>query len=841
MNRRGAIILLNCGLILAAQTPWGTCRAQEDDSRVGDDGSVVNPTNNQNGIATTLPSEKQKLDPDEQTVAGNDSALGTSFLKNLVTDQGSIWTSPIHIRFADGAWLFPLATVTGIFLATDQSMAEAVSKKPSSFNRYRSISDYGVASMAGVGVGFYLFGRVSHDEHKRETGVLAGEAVIDSLAVNKVLQYSLGREGPGTDQSRGLFFQGGTSFPSDHSIAAWSIASVIAHEYPGTLTKILAYGVATGVSVSRVAGEEHFPSDVLVGSTVGWLIGREVYRKHHDPELGGSAAGNLTEYKDDENRRDRHSMGSPFVPMDSWVYPAIEKLAGLGYIRSALMGQKPWTRMECARLTEEAGDVLQEHPSADSSSVELHDRLRSEFAYEVNLLSGGTNLTANIESVYARAVSISGPALTDGYHFGQTISNDFGRPFERGTNGQVGASFSAAAGPLTVYIRTEYQHSPSAPALSDSLRNFEATADEVPLADIPGGPINTINRPELLDAYAAVNMDNFQLSVGRQTLSWGPTPDPMIWSDNIEPLGMIRLMNPEPFHLPSILRYFGPIRVDQFIGRLDGHLYIPHPFIYGQKLDFKPLPFLEIGVGRTTFIGGEGGDPFTLGNFVRSLVAYVPANSPYIQTNHGASQTELDWTLTVPGLRNYLVFYGDSYASDDVLPIARPLRNSWDPGIYITRFPGIPKLDFHLQRTSTEGQGILAGFGGNHGNFNYWDFTYHDGYTNDGFLIGDTVGRDGTQTESWLTYQLSARDSLQFIYGGNTVSRDFIPGGGAWQDYALRSETYLRNGFYVKAELQYENISHYPILFDGPQKNVTAILEVGFYPQRKTQAKVSTP
>jgi hypothetical protein len=100
--------------------------------------------------------------------------------------------------------------------------------------------------------------------------------------------------------------------------------------------------------------------------------------------------------------------------------------------------------------------------------------------------------------------------------------------------------------------------------------------------------------------------------------------------------------------------------------------------------------------------------------------------------------------------------------------------------------------------------------------------------------MGNIVGRDGRSIQSWLTYWLSPRNTLQFLYRHNTVATDFIPGGGAWQDYGLRNELYLRNGFYMKGELQYENISRYPILFSGPQRNVSAILEVGFYPERKS-------
>src|SRR6204780_3987695 len=110
-------------------------------------------------------------------------------------------------------------------------------------------------------------------------------------------------------------------------------------------------------------------------------------------------------------------------------------------------------------------------------------------------MGGGRSFPGSLESIYARVASISGPPLTDSYHFGQTISYDFGRPLERGANGQAGGSFSAAAGPLAVYVRAEYQHAPAAPALSDAVRNVISFADGVPLSDVRFGPLAGINRP----------------------------------------------------------------------------------------------------------------------------------------------------------------------------------------------------------------------------------------------------------------------------------------------------------------------------------------------------------
>jgi hypothetical protein len=414
------------------------------------------------------------------------------------------------------------------------------------------------------------------------------------------------------------------------------------------------------------------------------------------------------------------------------------------------------------------------------------------------------------------------------------VSYDFGRPFERGTNGQVGGSFSADAGPLTLYIRAEYQHAPSAPALSGAAINAIAAPDAVPQSQVQAGPIAPVNRLQLLDSYVGVNLGNWQVTLGKQSLSWTSAPGgSMIWSDNIDPVNMARLVNPEPIRLPYFLRYFGPVRIDQFFGRLEGHPYVPRPFIYGQKISMKPWSFLELGFARTVEIGGQGSpSPLTSRNFLESF--FGTYNSA-INSIEGKTSTEMDWTFYVPGVRNYIVLYGDAYAVDDQLPIKNPPKNPWRPGIYITRFPGLPKLDLHVDSVSTEQPGLsfdkgYAGGPANAGRFNYWNSKYRDGYTNGGDLIGNVVGRDGRTFEGWLTYWLSPSNNLQLFYNRNKVGADFIPGGGSWQNYGARSEVHLRSGVYVKAELQYENISSYPLLFNGPQRNITATAEIGFSP-----------
>lgn len=826
-------VLVWC-LVWMGEPMWMSCLAHEKQETAS---AATSSTKAGSSSATTQEASSQQTPAD---VNDNENAVGIQFIRNLASDQKAIWTSPFHLKWDDATWLLPLGEVTAGFLATDRATARAISNNPTTINHYRSFSNYGVGSLIAAGGGMYVWGRVTHDEHKRETGVLAAEAVIDALGADEALKYSFERERPYQGSGEGLLFHNGTSFPSEHAAAAWSVASVIAHEYPGPLTDLLVYGMATAVTASRVMGKEHYPSDVVIGSAIGWLIGREVYKRHHDPDVGGGGWENLSGNDDGEEHRDPQKMGSPFVPLDSWVYPALDRLAALGYVGTLFAGMKPWTRIECAHLTEAAGERIAQTAEDGTESAALEARLEQEFAYEFSLLEGTQpNLTANLESVYARAVSISGPPLTDGYHFGQTIAYDFGRPFERGTNGQLGGAFTASAGPVTMYVRAEYQHAPAAPALSADAISAINYRDG--FTNATDAPVAEVNQVQLLDAYVGVNLSNWQISLGRQSLDWGPGPGgSMIWSNNIQPMNMARIVNPEPVELPGFLHFFGPMRFDQFFGRMEGHYFVRRPFLLGQKIGFKPLPSLELGFARTFEIGGRdtpaatgAASPLTFADFVHGFFGRVyPPGSNGVP---GHNESEFDWTFYVPKVRNYIVFYGDMSAADDPVPLFNPPKNPFRPGIYVTRFPKLPKLDFHIEAADTESPGFnnpflttLEGSPTNHGDLNYWNSAYRDGETYNAFLIGNTVGRDGRAIQTWTNYRFSSQDTLQFSYKHSTVSSDFIPGGGAWQDYSISNDLYTSSGVYVRAMFQYEHISRYPLLFPSPKNNFTVSFELGF-------------
>src|SRR5271170_7984359 len=271
-GRRG--LLLAALTILGAEIVAGNCCAQEQQQAAPAPATAAAGETNAkkestNGLAAGAAVE---ADPESRTTDGN-ASLGLRLLKNLAEDQKAAWTSPAHLRLVDAEWLVPLAAVAGGMLATDTEYSKHLSNSPARLKDSLNFSNYGIGAMAGVGGGFYFLGLVTHDEHKSETGILAGEAALDSYGIASLFKYSLGRERPLADDYRGNFWKGGDSMPSEHAAAAWSIASVIAHEYPGPLTSILAYGMAGAVSASRVSAKQHFPSDVLIGSAIGWFVG----------------------------------------------------------------------------------------------------------------------------------------------------------------------------------------------------------------------------------------------------------------------------------------------------------------------------------------------------------------------------------------------------------------------------------------------------------------------------------------------------------------------------------------------------------------------------------------
>jgi len=791
-------------------------------------------------------STKDECKDTSVTLPQNAGELGERFL----LDQKQIWTSPAQLRWSDANWLVPLSGIAAGLFLTDGDMSQHISHNPTTVSHYNTVSNGAVASLIGGAGAMWLLSYPKHDQHWRETGFLAGEAAINSLVVVEAMKYPLGRQRPFQGDGTGDFFKGGTSFPSEHSAAAWAVAGVVAHEYPGPLTKILVYSLASLVDYSRYRARQHFPSDVFIGSVIGNLVAENVYTQHHDVGLGGSSWVPFRIFLRDSNTRSSANMGSPNVPLDSWIYPALDRLAAEGYVRTALLGMRPWTRLECVRLLDEAGDLLSLSGEDDSEATKLFEALTKEFSADRELVGAFNNRSARLESAYSRVTGISGTPLTDGYYFGQTITNDYGRPYEEGFNSVVGTSGWLTSGPLVAYARAEYEEAPSAPALPLSAREFmyelTGTLPSVP----PATPYAEVNRVQLLDTYVGLTFENWELSYGKQSLWWGPSQGgPLLFSDNAAPVNMFRISRVSPFKLPSVLGWLGPMSFEWLLGQLSGHDFVwqatigtvgqfgqplaRQPFIQGEKLSFKPTRDFEFSVSAIVVFAG-GSTPLTLHYLLRSYSINI-AQRPGYNTTPSSGHSGVDFVYKIPGLRNWLTFYGDAFTEDELSPLGYPRKSAFQGGLYMPRIPGIPKLDLRIEGGTTS----PVDFPSCDGCF-YVSIHYADGYTNSGNLMGSTLGRGSQGEQAWSTYWFSPRNKIQFSYRHQKVDSLTVTGGGTINDGGVQMNFQLRPSVSLSGLVQYEKWN-YPVLAPGPQTNWTTSIGVTFQPHNFGTHVHSTP
>jgi hypothetical protein len=753
-----------------------------------------------------------------------------NFVKNLAFDQIHIWESPFKMRDSDATWAVPFGIVTGSLVATDRDVSKQLAK-PSRLDTSKQISNLGLYSFIGAGAGFYGLGLISHDDHKRETGLLSGEAFINATLLAEALKYAFGRQRPFEADHFGHIGKGGSSFPSEHAIDSWAVATVFAHEYPNPFMQIAAYGLASAVSVSRITAGKHFPSDVLVGSTFGYLIGRKIYKDHHDAELGGSEYGTFIR----ERNRDAEHSGSAYVPLDSWVYPVIDRLAALGFIHSNFDSERPFTRLECARIAAEAAENT-EAEDLPSDVTSMVDALQAEFSRESEVWAGNSdNRGAQLESVYTRTTEIAGPVLRDGFYFGQTLYNDYGRPFARGFNDITGFSARAESGPLVLYFQGEYQHSPGNVPYTPGQQSILSHAEgDFPVA--VANPFPAVDQFRVLDAYVGVNFWDNELTLGQQSLWWGPgASGPFLFSDNAEPLKMVRLNNVSPKEIPWLSKLIGPMRYEMFLGQTDGYRFIlsstglrgpnlaTQPFVQGQRFSFKPTPNFEFGFSRTTVFGGTG---FPLTSRYLGLATFSLGNTgPGASNKPGDRRSGLDLTYRIPWLHDWLSFYMEAFAEDEISPLFFPRRSSIHPGIYMPRLPSLRKMDLRVEGIYTD----PPGFGTKEGpGYFYANSTFKDGYRQDGNLIGDWIGRDGRGIYATSTLWLSARNALQLGYREASVDRSFVE-GGHYQDMSFKATYEIKRGIAASTMFQYEHWA-FPVLGPSPQNNFVSSFQLQYSP-----------
>jgi membrane-associated phospholipid phosphatase len=252
-------------------------------------GQTTEPDQTPPGFPTSAPPQAPVPPPVSQPAPAVDPPVSWKLLvPNLIHDQERIWSFPA--RLVQGHNWIPTSVILGTTagLVALDPVESAYFRRTPTFHGLNNIFT-GNATVIGTiaaPVSLYVIGSLRKDSKMQRTALLAGEAVADAEILTTVLKDATSRVRPAAIpaggnfsdswfESRGSILRGTGSFPSGHTIAAFSVATVIARRYGNRRwVPYAAYGMAALIGFSRLSLSSHFLSDVFMGGALGYSISR---------------------------------------------------------------------------------------------------------------------------------------------------------------------------------------------------------------------------------------------------------------------------------------------------------------------------------------------------------------------------------------------------------------------------------------------------------------------------------------------------------------------------------------------------------------------------------------
>lgn len=533
-------------------------------------------------------------------------------------------------------------------------------------------------------------------------------------------------------------------------------------------------------------------------------------------------------------------LSSVYIPVDSWMYPALLRLYSLGYLDTAFISMRPWTQRSVLHMLKQTEQDIRFSDSDEAKEllVKLEDALSSE---GISNTAAKRRAVYGVQSIYIGGREVGGPTLRDSYHVGQSFVNDYGRPYATGFNSYDGFSAVSEAGVFSLYVRGEFQHAPHYSGYAFPVAQRLSLLDGIsysgfnrPQTTIPEGRLPSQNNFRLLEANFSAHLIGHEFSFGKSDAWLGPgLGGSMAWSNNAENMYSFRINRVEPLTIPFVSRVLGPLRYDFFIGSLKGHTAPNSPWAHSEMFSFAPTSNFQFGFQRTIIFGGQGHEPVTLHTFLKGFfdLSDTTRQEKYSRNDPGARFSTFNFSWRLPFLRKTATLYTDSTTHDDVTPISAPRRAGWRTGVYFSHLPEIPKLDLRLEGVYTDYPTSRS----NGGRGNYYESIQMQGYTNKGFIMGDWIGREGKGGQAWLTYHLSGNESVSVQYLRKKNAKDFIAFGTTQDVVRIDLVKRLRPNVELNAFIQHEQWKA-PLIKTGGQSDTTGSFQVTWYPRLKTNS-----
>ncbi len=528
------------------------------------------------------------------------------------------------------------------------------------------------------------------------------------------------------------------------------------------------------------------------------------------------------------------------VPIEDPVYHDLDKLIGQGLIESVIVGQRPYSRKEIARLIEQALKNLERHKNKNQDSYatrwtyteEILDRLQKEFKEE--LVARGT---------------LSGKTPAYSLHLLEKVDFELltaFSPYEALTPDTLVGGIDAQINPLLQY--RQGRHLMNGGNLSIETARWARFGNHFALYAKPRfliafSPEDEPNDIHLLaqNAYAKFYLGNFELEVGRDFLQWGQSPHGgLLLSGNARGLDMIKISNDSPVYLPWIFKYLGPSKFTFFFSNLGPEQDHKYAYLLGYKLSFEPVSFFEFGLELMNHSGGEGSPHASFGERVADVFPIIDSFITSKDFQISNKLAGMDFRLRIPPARN-LELYGEMVFDD--IDLGRLKSMFWEDAGY--------NLGLYLPRLTEDGRTDLR-FEFHHTGLRYYRHSqFLSGVTLNRNLIGDALGPDANGFYVDTTWDVN-RNNLIGLHGafefrdndtylthgepdfGFEITTDNPTEGR----YRIQTDWTHRFGNYplsTKIELGYERVQNFNFANGHNRNNFVGALSFHFDLDRRTQ------
>ena len=436
------------------------------------------------------------------------------------------------------------------------------------------------------------------------------------------------------------------------------------------------------------------------------------------------------------------------VPLSHWSYRAIDTLIGFGVIQTALLGIKPFTRDEMARLIVEAIPRVEELSYQQRLVANrLLRRLTLTFQDEVNTQTGTApeapvftwkpveEVTLEFVQLDGKPVRMLPESQIDATEGTPLVRNNEDIDYDDGQNVLLTASTHAK-----LWDRFAF--------LVQPLFALNFPSDD---------PVDGDAR--LHKGYLKAHLGPFEFELGRDSLWWGQgSRGTLVFSNHARPLNLVQLSMPHPVKLPWIFRYLGWTKMGLFFSVLENDRDISRAKLLGGRLLLKPAPWLELGFVAGVQFDGEGVPSLEANDVFEMLTFQNPeGDNGENLTNQLAA---VDLRLTIPFLRYSQIYI--EYGGEDTSGFSFEKGNAEIPeflfgdqaflvGLYVPRLTDDGRTTFRFEWMANDFSND------NTPGVWYGNSTFTSGFTYKRRVLGHAAGGDGQEFFWRLTRDLTSK------------------------------------------------------------------------------------